>query len=127
VPDIVVGSPWAAIEPPLSWLGLCVAVLLIVIRTDIVAGLLRGRIAGAMRLAFQVSAVLIPASALGPVWWHYWMYYGWAGPPSWIGAALSLADGSTIWSVHKEMMVCLCLSLTMMVLAPNILAARARR
>lgn len=122
--EVIVGSPLAAIQPPLTWWGLALAVLLIIIRLDVVAGLMQGRLLGVARLAVQVSAVLVLAGTLGPVWWHFWMYYGWAGPPSWFTAALAVVDQGTDWTTHKEMVVTLCMMLTMVVVTMNVAAAR---
>lgn len=131
--EVVVGSPLAAIQPPLSWWGLCLAVLLIVIRLDVVVSLFQGHIASIVTLAIQVSAVLVLAGALGPVWWHYWMYYGWAGPPSWFTSFLATADSGAGWNTHKEMVISLCTLFTALVISMNIAtvmqtkSARARR
>lgn len=127
MPEIEFGSLLMAIQPPLSWWGLCLAVLLIIIRTDVVSSLMEGRVFGIARLAIQVSAVLVLAGALGPVWWHFWMYHGWAGPPSFITSILAAADQSADWTTHKEMVVTLCMMLTMVVISLNVAAARQVR
>lgn len=122
--EFALGTPFAAIEPPLSWWGLTLAAILLIVRTDAVQAFLIGRVKHLTMLAIQVSGVLVLAAVLGPVWWHFWMYEGWSGPPIWLSDLIEGVTGGAAWSVKREMTITLCALFTMFVLTINILGSK---
>lgn len=123
--DLILGTPLAAIEPPLSWWGLTLAAILLIVRMDAVQAFLQGQVRHLAMLAIQISGVLVLAAVLGPVWWHLWMYEGWSGPPAWVSEMFQAMTYGTDWSVRQEMIVTLCTLFTMFVLSINLLSSRA--
>lgn len=122
--ELAFGTPFAAIEPPLSWWGLTLAAVLLIIRLDAVQAFFVGRIKHLTMLAIQVSGVLVLAAVLGPVWWHLWMYEGWSGPPIWLSEIFEDVAGGASWSVRREMIITLCTLFTMFVLTINLLGSK---
>ncbi len=125
--ELALGSPFAVIEPPLSWWGLTLAAILLIIRSDAVQAFLRGQLRHLTMLAIQVSGVLVLAAVLGPVWWHFWMFEGWSGPPSWLSEFFGYITDGAAWSVKREMIITLCTLFTMFVLSVNLFGSRLAR
>lgn len=117
--DFSLGSPLAAIEPPLSWWGLTLAALMLIIRLDAVMAFLNGHILGLTRVALQVFGSVVLAALLGPVWWHMWAHEGWAATPVWLSMIYQYFVGEPYWSIRTEMVVTLCAAFSMTVLAIN--------
>ena len=121
--NISVGSPLAAIQPPLPWWGLTLAALLLVVRLDVVIDFFRGRLLGAAKVALQASAVTVLSAVLGPVWKFQWEFAGWPGPPSWTTELFEVFAGESSWTVDTKMVVSLCIFLGCATVIANLWSA----
>lgn len=117
--EFALGSPLAAIEPPLSWWGLTLAALMLIVRLDAVVAFLNGHILSLTRVALQVFGSVVLAALFGPVWWEMWAYEGWSATPVWLSMIYQYFVGEPYWSIKTEMIVTLCAVFSLSVLAVN--------
>lgn len=117
--EFILGSPLAAIEPPLSWWGLTLAAALLIIRADAVIAFFSGHLLALTRVLLQVFGAIVLAALFGPVWWHMWAYEGWSGVPGWLSEFyLSFATGPN-WTVQSEMVITLVGAFSLIILTIN--------
>jgi len=118
--EIVFGLPLGAIQPPLSWWGLMLAALLMIIRNDVIHAMVYARALWAAGLTVQVSSTVLLAGALTPVWWHQWMSGNWAGPPVWLSDVVHQTIDRAAWTVQADMTIALFGLLASLVLLGNL-------
>lgn len=118
--EITLGSPFAIIDSPLSWWGLTMASLMLLLRVDTIVAFLSGHLLALTRLILQILASVVLAAVFGPVWWQKWVTDEWPGPPKWLSEFYEGFISGPEWTIQTEMVITLSVGLSLIVFVFNV-------